>query len=129
MFNHIMVGSSDIERSKKFYDAVLGVIGAPEGVSNTAPTGQVRVAWRHNGGAFMVSQPINDKPASYSNGGTIAFKCATPEQVKQFHDIGVKMGGTSCEDPPGPRGTAGVHLSYVRDPDGHKLCALYRPAV
>ena len=28
MFNHIMVGSNDIERSKRFYDAVLAVLGA-----------------------------------------------------------------------------------------------------
>ena len=24
---------------------------------------------------------------------------------------------------------AAAHLAYVRDPDGHKLCALYRPKV
>ena len=43
MFNHIMVGSNDIERSKRFYDAVLGVLGAGEPVRNEAPTGHVRL--------------------------------------------------------------------------------------
>ena len=28
MFSHIMVGSNDIGRSKQFYDALLGVLGA-----------------------------------------------------------------------------------------------------
>ena len=39
MFSHIMVGSTDIERSKRFYDAVLGVLGAPEPVRNLNATG------------------------------------------------------------------------------------------
>lgn len=30
MFSHVMVGSNDIERSRRFYDAVLGVLGAGE---------------------------------------------------------------------------------------------------
>ncbi len=126
MFNHVMVGSSDIERSKKFYDAVLAVIGAPEGAINKSATGHARVFYRHNGSAFGLSQPINNEPATYSNGGTLGFKCETPEQVIKFHDVAVAHGGTSIEDPPGPRGNGAVHLAYVRDPDGHKLCALYR---
>jgi hypothetical protein len=38
--------------------------------------------------------------------------------------------GTTCEDPPGWReGSVGrLYLAYLRDPDGNKLCALYRPA-
>lgn len=49
--------------------------------------------------------------------------------MRNFHDVAVANGGTSIEDPPGPReGQLGaMHLSYVRDPDGNKLCALHRP--
>ena len=32
MFSHVALGSNDIAASKRFYDAVLGVFGAPEGV-------------------------------------------------------------------------------------------------
>ena len=48
--------------------------------------------------------------------------------MQQFHDVAVAHGGTSIEDAPGPRqGALGtLHLAYVRDPDGNKLCALYR---
>lgn len=125
----MIVGTNDIERSKRFYDAVLGVLGAGEGAHNVASTGHKRVFYRHNGSMFGVSQPINGEPASAANGGTIGFACSSPEQVKQFHDVAVANGGVSIEDPPGPRqGPAGVlHLAYVRDPDGNKLCALYRP--
>ena len=129
MFSHVMVGSSDIERSKRFYDAVLGVLGAGEPLRNQNSTGQIRLFYRHDGSSFCVSEPIDGESATSANGGTIGFKCCSPEQVRQFHDVAVAHGGVSIEDPPGPReGKLGaMHLSYVRDPDGNKLCALHRP--
>jgi catechol 2,3-dioxygenase-like lactoylglutathione lyase family enzyme len=62
MFSHIMVGSNDIARSKKFYDALFTAIGGArcEG----------RLAYTHNGGRFMVTKPNDGKPASSANGGT-----------------------------------------------------------
>ena len=129
MFSHIMIGSNDIERSKRFYDAVLGVLGAGEPLRNQNATGQTRLFYRHDGGSFGISEPLNGEAATFANGGTIGFKCVSAEQVKQFHDTAVAHGGTSIEDPPGLReSTMGaLHLAYVRDPDGNKLCALYRP--
>ena len=129
MFSHVMVGSNDIERSKRFYDAVLAVLGAGEPLQNQNSTGQARLFYRHDGSSFCVSEPIDKDSATPANGGTIGFKCSSPEQVKQFHDVAVAHGGTSVEDPPGLReGKMGaMHLSYVRDPDGNKLCALHRP--
>jgi catechol 2,3-dioxygenase-like lactoylglutathione lyase family enzyme len=130
MFSHVMVGSNDMERSKRFYDAVLGVVGVGEGFRSQNRTGQTRLFYRHNGGTFCVSEPLNGEPATCANGGTIGFKCTSPEQVKQFHDAALAHGGTSIEDPPGLRegATGTLYLAYVRDPDGHKLCALHRPA-
>ena len=129
MFNHVMVGTNDIERSKQFYDAVLGVLGAPGPIRNNADTGHARLFYRHDGGTFCVSEPIDGESATFANGGTIGFKCHSPEQVRQFHDTAIAHGGTSIEDPPGLReGKMGaMHLAYVRDPDGNKLCALHRP--
>ena len=129
MFSHIMVGSNDIERSKRFYDAVLAVFGAKEPIRNKNASGHNRLFYRHEGSSFCVSEPINGEQATFANGGTIGFKCSSAEQVKEFHDVAIAHGGTSIEDPPGLReGSLGaMHLSYVRDPDGNKLCALYRP--
>ena len=129
MFSHVMVGSNDIERSKRFYDAVLGVLGVGEPLRDQNATGQNRLFYRHDGGTFCVSEPINGQPATFSNGGTVGFKCSSPDQVQQFHDAAVAQGGTSIEEPPGLReGKLGLlHLAYVRDPDGNKLCALHRP--
>lgn len=129
MFSHVMVGTNDIEKSKRFYDAVLGVLGAGEAVRNTAGTGHARLFYRHDGSTFCIAEPIDGGAATRANGGTIGFNCSSPEQVKAFHDVAVAHGGTSIEDPPGLReGKFGaIHLAYVRDPDGNKLCALHRP--
>ena len=129
MFSHVMVGSNDIERSKRFYDAVLGVLGAGEPLRNMAGTGHARLFYRHDGGTFCISEPINGETATSANGGTIGFKCNSPEQVREFHDVAVAQGGTSIEEAPGLRESklGAIHLAYVRDPDGNKLCALHRP--
>ncbi len=128
MINHVMVGSNDIERSKRFYDAVLGLLGAGEPARNKAKSGHVRLFYRHDGSTFCVSEPINDQQATCANGGTVGFKCKTPEQVKAFHDTAIAHGGTSIEEPPGLRegSSDALYLAYVRDPDGNKLCAICR---
>ena len=128
MFSHVMIGSNDIEKSKRFYDAVLGTLGAGEPFRNLAPSGHTRLFYRHEGNTFCVSEPIDGEAASCANGGTIGFKCTSPEQVRAFHDAALAHGGVSIEEPPGLRdnGMGPMHLAYVRDPDGHKLCAIYR---
>ena len=100
MFSHIMIGSNDIARSKKFYDTIFGVLG----VSPATPDARGRISYAHNGGRFIVTKPIDGKAASAANGGT------------------------SIEDPPGIRqGPAGqMYLAYLRDPDGNKIVGLHR---
>ena len=129
MFTHVMIGTNDIERSKRFYDAVLGVLGAGEPARNAAKTGHVRLFYRHDGATFCVSEPIDGGPATCANGATVGFKCNSAEQVQEFHDTAVAAGGTSIEEPPGLRTSdmGSLYLAYVRDPDGNKLCAIHRP--
>jgi catechol 2,3-dioxygenase-like lactoylglutathione lyase family enzyme len=125
-----MIGSNDIEKTKNFYSAVLGVLGAGEPMEHVNETGQTRLFYIHDGSTFSISEPINGEPVSIANGSTIGFVCDSPEQVKEFHDTAVTNGGISVEDPPGRRdGTMGtMHLCYFLDPDGHKICGIHRPA-
>ena len=128
---HVMVGSNDIERSREFYDAVLGTLGAGEAMLNKTDSGYTRLFYRQEGGTnFCVTEPINGERATAANGGTVAFSCSSPNQVQQFHDVAVAHGGTSIEEAPGSRDTSmgPIHLAYVRDPDGNKLCAIHWPA-
>ena len=125
MFSHVMLGVSDLEVSRKFYDALLGALGLGPGVAN-----RNRYFYRSPTGTFAISTPINGEPATYGNGSTIGFAVQSTEQGDAFHAAGVANGGTTCEDPPGFREgpTGKLYLAYLRDPDGNKLCALYRPA-
>ena len=97
MLNHVMVGSNDIARSKAFYDAVLAVLGAGAPIENQAASGHRRLFYRYAGSTFCISEPIDDAPATAGNGHTIGFKCASPEQVQQFHDAAVAAGGRAVD--------------------------------
>lgn len=123
MFSHVMIGSSDLERSRSFYDAVLGTLGAPPG-----RTDRHRIFWRAQGASFSASLPIDGEPQTVGNGSTVGFACESPEQVDAWHAAGLANGGTSCENPPGIReGASGqLYMAYLRDPDGNKLCAMHR---
>jgi catechol 2,3-dioxygenase-like lactoylglutathione lyase family enzyme len=124
MFSHVMVGSNDLDRAKIFYDALFTATGGKEGRFD--PRG--RLVYLHKGAAFMVTKPIDGRPAETGNGGTIGFALDNPAEVDAWHKAGAAAGGTPIEDPPGEReGTRGpLYLAYLRDPDGNKLCALHR---
>jgi len=126
MFSHVFVGSNDLDRSKKFYDALLGAVGAKPGFMDA----KGRLIYAHNGGMLMVTKPIDGEPATPANGGTIGFAMGSPAEADAWHAAGVAAGGTSIEDAPGVRkGEFGdLYLAYLRDPEGNKLCALHRVA-
>lgn len=124
MFSHIMLGANDLESTRKFYDAVLGTLGIAPGVINK----DIRYFYRTPTGTFSFTKPIDGQPATPANGGTIGFLAESLEQVHAFHAAGIANGGTTCEDPPGPRdGAFGIlNLAYLRDPTGNKICVLHR---
>jgi len=124
MFSHVMVGSNDIARSRRFYDALFGAMGGKP----AAEDAKGRLVYVHNGGVFLVTEPIDGNAATHANGGTIGFTVSGPEQADAWHTAGVANGGAAVEDPPGVRqgGAGEIYLAYLRDPDGNKLCALHR---
>ena len=124
MFSHMMVGSNDTDRSKKFYDAVFGAMGGNPAIVDDMG----RLIYMHNGGIFMVTAPIDGQPACHANGGTVGFAMADTAQADAWHAAGVANGGTPIEEDPGIRegGFGKLYLAYLRDPDGNKLCALHR---
>jgi catechol 2,3-dioxygenase-like lactoylglutathione lyase family enzyme len=125
MFNHITIGSNDLDGAKRFYDAILGAMGAAPGSFDA----KGRLNYAHDGGRLMITKPLNGEPATGANGGTIGFKLASPEQVDAWHAAGIENGGKAIEDPPGPRAGGALYLAYLADPAGNKLCALHRLAL
>ena len=98
MFSHIMIGTNNLDKSKAFYDAVLGTLGVPAGAVD-----RHRVFWRTATGVFSVSLPIDGQPATIGNGSTVGFACASPDVADAWHAAGLANGGTPCEEPPGLR--------------------------
>ena len=126
MFSHMMVGTNDLPRSKRFYDALFGAMGAQAGREDD----HGRLVYRHKGSVFLVTPPIDGQPATHANGGTIGFAADSPAEADAWHAAGVAAGGRAVEDPPGLRVNAHgqLYIAYLRDPDGNKLCALHRHA-
>ena len=65
MFRSVVLGSNDIERSKQFYDAVMGVLGCPP----AEPNWRGALAYRNKGAGLMITRPLNGEPACAANGG------------------------------------------------------------
>ncbi|CDI10668.1 MULTISPECIES: VOC family protein [Rhizobium/Agrobacterium group] len=122
MFTHVMIGSNDLERARKFYDAVFVALGGKPGEMDA----RGRLIYAHEGGRLMITKPIDGKPATAANGGTIGIAAATPDHVLAWHAAGVAHGGTAIESPPTARPN-GAFVAYLRDPDGNKLTARTPP--
>ena len=118
MFNHVFLGTNDIERSRRFYDATMGKLGF-EG--HPLPHGTV---YPSGEGSLIVAKPANGDAMSVSNGHTLGLKAKSYDEVDAFHQAGLEAGGT-CEGKPGFREASpgNMYGAYLRDPDGNKICA------
>ena len=125
MFSNVMVGANNIEESRVFYDKIFKVLGAEPGKMYPNLSGQKRYFYNFKGTTFCITEPIDGKPATVSNGATIGFNIDNTEQGDAWHKAGIENGGISIEEAPGIRnyGKFSMYLAYLRDPTGNKLCA------
>ena len=122
MFTHVMIGSNDLQRSRAFYDATFAALGGNSGEMDA----RGRLIYAHEGGRLMITKPIDGKPATAANSGTIGIAAASPDHVLAWHAAGTAHGGTAIESPPSERPN-GSFVAYLRDPDGNKLTARSQP--
>lgn len=119
MIGYVTLGTNDLERGAKFYDAIAKELG----------TGRMMewpgaIAWGTPGGGAGIglTKPFDGNAASVGNGVMVAIECKDKDQIQRVYDIALANGG-SCEGKPGPRGDGGFYAAYFRDPDGNKLNA------
>lgn len=119
MIGYVTLGTNDLEKTAKFYDA----IGKEMGVGRMMDSDQF-IAWGEMGGApgIAASKPFDGEAASVGNGVMVAIEAKDNDQVQRLYDIALAHGG-SDEGAPGPRGEEGFYAGYFRDPDGNKLNA------
>ena len=122
MYFHVMVGATDLEASKTFYDATFAALGIPsKGMFRDKPA-----AYMYGDpatGLFFVTKTQNGLPATHANGGTIMFKAASPAQADAWYAAGVANGGKG-EEAPSPGALPGTVMTYLRDPTGNKIAVV-----
>jgi catechol 2,3-dioxygenase-like lactoylglutathione lyase family enzyme len=130
MFSYLSLGTNDLARALRFYDAVLAPLGHGR-IPDYDPDG-TSAAWGLDdpGPHLWVTQPFDGAAATVGNGTMVSFLAETRSAVDAFHAAALAHGGEDA-GVPGPRPQYGPHFyaAYVRDPDGNKLNAVcYRPA-
>ena len=118
MIAYATIGTNDLERAAKFYDAVL----APLGGGRTFANGDRMQFYGSKGSPAMiaVSKPYDEKPATVGNGSMFGLPATSKEQVDAAHAAALAAGGT-CDGPPGQR-LPTFYGAYFRDLDGNKVC-------
>lgn len=118
MIGYVTLGTNDLPRAAKFYDAIAGEIGVGRMMEFDS-----FIAWGEPGGApgIGLTKPFDGNAASVGNGVMVALEAKDRDQVQRLYDIALANGGTD-EGAPGDRG-GGFYAGYFRDPDGNKLNA------
>jgi predicted lactoylglutathione lyase len=116
MIGYVTLGTNDMDRAAKFYDALLAEVGAKRFMEtdrfimwSASPTTP----------ALSVTKPHDGKAATVGNGTMVALIVKTPTQVDAVHAKAMSLGGKD-EGAPGPRGSQ-FYAGYFRDLDGNKL--------
>ena len=133
MFTYITLGTNDLSRAARFYDAVLAPLGLRRCDTSTEDDGEEWIGWgtyEQEGQtelALWVCKPLDGRAATAGNGTMVALKAFTWQQVQQAHAAALQSGGSS-EGAPGLRlnYNPDFYAAYVRDPDGNKLAFVCR---
>ena len=129
MFSYISLGTRDIARSIRFYDAALAPLGHWR-IPGYDPEGHSAAWGLYDPGPHLwLTEPFDGNPATVGNGTMVSFLAESRAAVDAFHAAALAHGGFD-EGKPGLRPQYGPHFyaAYVRDPDGNKLNAVcYHP--
>ena len=115
----VMVGTNDLEKSSKFYDAILTHLEMKRVIVTDRYIGY---GYSEDDGAkFYITKPHNKENANAGNGTMVALAAQTKQAVDKFHKTAIESGAID-EGAPGPR-SDGNYYGYIRDHDGNKITA------
>jgi len=117
MIGYVTLGTNDLDRAARFYDALLAEIGA-----GRMMTTERFVVWHTapDKPALGLFKPYDGQPATVGNGVMVALQVDSAAKVDALHRKALELGATD-EGAAGPRGIPGFYAGYFRDPDGNKL--------
>ena len=119
MIGSVTLGTNDLERGARFYDALAAEMGVGRMMEF-----DTFIAWGAPDGpaGIGLTKPFDGGTATIGNGVMVALQARDRAQVDRLYAIALANGGT-CEGPAGPRGDGSFYAGYFRDPDGNKLNA------
>jgi catechol 2,3-dioxygenase-like lactoylglutathione lyase family enzyme len=117
MLDHVTLGISDIERSRKFYDQAL----RPLGIERLYAEGETASGYGANRKAFFWIS-LRHAPQT---GSHVAFVAEDRKTVDQFYQAALAAGGRDNGQPGlRPHYHANYYGAFVLDPDGHNIEAV-----
>jgi catechol 2,3-dioxygenase-like lactoylglutathione lyase family enzyme len=130
MYSHITLGTTNLRRAMRFYDAALAPLGLTRKRTFRIAVSYAPGDFSGVNEPFWVVRPYDGAQASAGNGVTVAFDAATRGAVDAFHSAALAAGARD-EGRPGLREHyhPNYYGAYVRDPDGNKICVVcHHPA-
>jgi len=121
MIDHVSIAVSDLSRSTRFYEAVLGVIGyaALDVRGSTVGFGKTYSEFWLNARPEMPPLPTHP-------GAHVCLRVRSTGLVDAFYAAALANGGRS-DGPPGLRphdGANGYYAAFIRDLDGNRIEAV-----
>ena len=111
LLDHVHLTVADVDASKRFYQAVLDVLGIPITLEGD--------------GFFAADELFVAEDGQRVSRVHLAFQVPDRETVDRFHEAALGAGGTD-NGPPGERAYhPGYYAAYVRDPDGNNIEAVH----
>jgi catechol 2,3-dioxygenase-like lactoylglutathione lyase family enzyme len=121
IIHHLSVGANDLERARRFYDAVMATLG----LRLMKRRGDEELIYGANAFLLSVQRPADGAPATAGHGAHVAFAAESRAMVDRFHAEGLAHGGRDA-GAPGVRTRYDPHYycAFLLDPDGNKLEAV-----
>jgi predicted lactoylglutathione lyase len=111
LFDHVVLHVKDIDESKKFYRAIVEILGH-------TITGE-------SADHFYINELEIRQNQQTTKSAHLAFHAENPALVKLFHDTALRFGGR-CLETPGQKCGKGIYTAHVMDPDGNDIEAIYK---
>jgi catechol 2,3-dioxygenase-like lactoylglutathione lyase family enzyme len=117
LIDHIQLVVADLEASRRFYEALLGVIGVPMGGADE--------------GYFWADELFVSSASSLAAQGALtgrhhlAFQAGDRATVDAFHKAALANGGTDNGAPGERPYHPGYYAAFVLDPDGNNIEAVH----
>ena len=110
MIVHLCMGTNDLERSAKFYEAIAAILGF--GRRNQT---EKAIFWANPGTGigFAITKPHDGQPATFGNGTMASIGATDQDQVDRLHAAALAHGG-SREGPPGGVRQRNLHRLFSR---------------